>query len=98
MTQGDLVEISTFHFSVCTTGVKRYSRKVADDTLSDIFFSKSRLMERFQSLQGVHFYEKQEIEDVIGDLEAMSLDFEKYVAKGVIGDLSAVALYISGAN
>jgi len=43
---------------------------------------------------------KQEIEDVIGDLEvpndvlyffgnrAMSLDFEKYVAKGVIGDLS----------
>jgi len=28
----------------------------------------------------------------------MSLDFEKYVAKGVIGDLSAVALYTSGAN
>ena len=26
-------------------------------------------MARFQSLQGVHFYEKQEIEDVIGDLE-----------------------------
>ena len=28
----------------------------------------------------------------------MSLDFEKYVAKGVIGDLSVVALYTSGAN
>jgi len=28
----------------------------------------------------------------------MSLDFEKYVAKGVIGDISAVALYTSGAN
>jgi len=28
----------------------------------------------------------------------MSLDFEKYVAKGVIGDLSAVTLYTSGAN
>jgi len=28
----------------------------------------------------------------------MSLDFEKYFAKGVIGDLSAVALYTSGAN
>jgi len=28
----------------------------------------------------------------------MSLDFEKYVAKGVIGDLSAVALYTNGAN
>jgi len=28
----------------------------------------------------------------------MSLDFEKYVAKGVIGELSAVALYTSGAN
>jgi len=28
----------------------------------------------------------------------MSLDFEKYVAKGVIGDLSAVALYTSGAT
>jgi len=28
----------------------------------------------------------------------MSLDFEKYVAKGVIGDLPAVALYTSGAN
>jgi len=28
----------------------------------------------------------------------MSLDFEKYVAKGVIGDLSTVALYTSGAN
>jgi len=28
----------------------------------------------------------------------MSLDFEKYVAKGVIGDLSAVALYTSGAD
>jgi len=28
----------------------------------------------------------------------MSLDFEKYVAKGVIGDFSAVALYTSGAN
>jgi len=28
----------------------------------------------------------------------MSLDFEKYIAKGVIGDLSAVALYTSGAN
>jgi len=28
----------------------------------------------------------------------MSLDSEKYVAKGVIGDLSAVALYTSGAN
>jgi len=28
----------------------------------------------------------------------MSIDFEKYVAKGVIGDLSAVALYTSGAN
>jgi len=26
----------------------------------------------------------------------MSLDFEKYVAKGVIGDLSAVALNASG--
>jgi len=26
-------------------------------------------MARFQSHQGVHFYEKQEIEDVIGDLE-----------------------------
>jgi len=28
----------------------------------------------------------------------MSLDFEKYVAKGFIGDLSAVALYTSGGN
>jgi len=28
----------------------------------------------------------------------MSLDFEKYVAKGVIGDLSALALYTTGAN
>jgi len=28
----------------------------------------------------------------------MSLDLEKYVAKGVIGDFSAVALYTSGAN
>jgi len=28
----------------------------------------------------------------------MSLDFEKYVAKGVIGDLLAVALFTSGAN
>jgi len=28
----------------------------------------------------------------------MSLDFEKYIAKGVIGDLSAVALYTNGAN
>jgi len=28
----------------------------------------------------------------------MSLDFEKYAAKGVIGDLSAVALYTSRAN
>jgi len=36
LTQGDLVKI--FHFSVCTTGKKRYGRKVADDTLSDIFF------------------------------------------------------------
>jgi len=26
-------------------------------------------MARFQSHQGAHFYEKQEIEDVIGDLE-----------------------------
>jgi len=26
-------------------------------------------MARFQSHQGVHFYEKQEIEDIIGDLE-----------------------------
>jgi len=33
------------------------------------YFSKSRLMARFQSPQGVHFYKKQEIEDVIGDLE-----------------------------
>jgi len=31
-------KFSTFHFSVCTTGTKRYGRKVADDTLSDIFF------------------------------------------------------------
>ena len=30
--------------------------------------------------------------------QAISLDFEKYVAQGVIGDLSAVALYTSGAN
>jgi len=29
---------STFHFSVCTAGVKRYGRKVANDTPSDIFF------------------------------------------------------------
>jgi len=28
----------------------------------------------------------------------MSLDFEKFVAKGIIGDLSAAALYTSGAN
>jgi len=28
----------------------------------------------------------------------MSLDFEKYVAKGVIGDLSAVAHFTCGAN
>jgi len=33
------------------------------------YFLKSRLMARFQSHQGVHFYEKQEIEDVFGDLE-----------------------------
>jgi len=32
-------------------------------------FSKSRLMARFQSHQSVHFYEKQDIEDVVGDLE-----------------------------
>jgi len=29
---------SIFDFSVCTTSVKRYGRKVADGTLSDIFF------------------------------------------------------------
>jgi len=29
------------------------------------------LMARFQSHQGVHFYQKQEIEDVIGDLEVL---------------------------
>ena len=35
-----------------------------------IYFSKSKLMARFQSHQSVHFYKnKQEIEDVIGDLE-----------------------------
>jgi len=28
----------------------------------------------------------------------MSLDFEKYIAKGVIGDLSAVAPNTTGAN
>jgi len=28
----------------------------------------------------------------------MSLDFEKFIAKGVIGDLYAVALCTSGAN
>jgi len=33
------------------------------------YFSKSRLMARFQSHHGVYFYEKQEFEDVIGDLE-----------------------------
>jgi len=33
------------------------------------YFSKSKLMARFQSHQGVHFYKKQAIEDVIGDLE-----------------------------
>ena len=33
------------------------------------YFSKSKLMARFQSHQGVHFYKKQEIEDVIGDLD-----------------------------
>jgi len=34
------------------------------------YFSKSKLMARFQSHQGVHFYKnKHEIEDVIGDLE-----------------------------
>jgi len=33
------------------------------------YFSKSRLMARFQSQQGVHFYEKEGIEAVIGDLE-----------------------------
>ena len=33
------------------------------------YFSKSKLMARFQSHQGVHFYKKQEIEDVIGDFE-----------------------------
>jgi len=35
------------------------------------YFSKSRLMVRFLSHHGVHFYEKQEIEDVIGDLEVL---------------------------
>jgi len=30
--------------------------------------------------------------------QAISLDFEKYVAKGVIGDLSAKVLYTNGAN
>jgi len=33
------------------------------------YLSKSRPMARFQSHQGVLLYEKQEIEDVIGDLE-----------------------------
>jgi len=28
----------TFHFSVCNPGVKRYGRKVAEDTLSSILF------------------------------------------------------------
>ena len=48
------------------SGVKRYGGMVADDALSDIFFSKSKLMARFQSHQGVRFHKK---EDVIGDLE-----------------------------
>ena len=33
------------------------------------YFSKSKLMARFQSHQSAHFYKKQEIEDVIGDLK-----------------------------
>jgi len=34
------------------------------------YFSKSKLLARFQSHQGVHFYKKkQEIKDIIGDLE-----------------------------
>jgi len=33
------------------SGVKRYGGMVADDALSDIFFSKSKLMARFQSHQ-----------------------------------------------
>ena len=78
------------------------------------YFSKSKLMARFQSHQGVHFSKKkQQKKQEIGDLgvpddvsflwkpmlwcdwnRAMSLDFEKYVAKGVIGDLSCrIAFY-----
>ena len=33
------------------------------------YFEKSKLMARFQSHQGIHFYKKREIEGVIEDLE-----------------------------
>jgi len=56
------------------------------------YFSKPKLMTRFQSHQCIGFHKK---EDIIGDLKVPE---EKYVAKGVIGDLSAVELYTSGAN
>ena len=66
-------------------------------------FSKSRLMARFQSHQGVHSYKKQETSSGISRSSmaspflwkrtpwcdwnrAISLEFEKYVAKGVIGE------------
>jgi len=67
LTQGDLVKV--FHFSLCTTGVKRHGRKVADDTLSDIFFKIWSSWLGFHRTKVSISTKKQEIEDVIGNLE-----------------------------